>query len=99
MAKGATMRRRVALWRRGARAVRGLWPDRNPVRRRVDRVEAAIVGALLAAFLAGAPFAAIAAGHAGYRMGHQAASSERSWHQVSAVLLASVPVAWGSRFE
>ena len=93
------MGRRMVSGTRAARAVRGLWPDRNLVRRRVDRVEAAIVGALLAAFLAGAPFAAIAAGHAGYRWAARAAGSQRSWHQVSAVLLTSVPASWGSRYE
>jgi hypothetical protein len=42
---------------------RGLWPDGNPLRRRCDRAEAAIMGGLLAAFLAGAPAVAVATAH------------------------------------
>ena len=41
---------------RAARTVRGLWPDRNPLRRTLDRIEAAIAGGLAVAFLAGAPW-------------------------------------------
>ena len=44
------------------RLLRGRRLDRNPLRRGSDRVETAIAGVLLAAFLAGAPFAAHAAG-------------------------------------
>ena len=54
---------------RAARAVRGLWPDRNPLRRTMDRVEAMVAGGLVVAFLAGAPLAAVAAGHAVYGAG------------------------------
>jgi hypothetical protein len=42
---------------------RGLWPDGNPLRRRCDRAEAAMMGGLLAAFLAGAPAVAVATAH------------------------------------
>jgi hypothetical protein len=72
------------------RQVRRWRPDRNPLRRRLDRVETVVLGVLLAAFLAGAPFAALAAGswtHAGLlreAQGHSAA-----WHQVPATLLQS----------
>jgi hypothetical protein len=45
-----------------SRLLRGQRPDRNPLRRGSDRAETAILGVLLAAFLAGAPFAAHAAG-------------------------------------
>ena len=44
------------------RLLRGRRLDRNPLRRRSDRAETAVLGVLLAAFLAGAPFAAQAAG-------------------------------------
>jgi hypothetical protein len=37
------------------RLLRGLRPDRNPVRRRSDRAETALLGVLLSTFLAGAP--------------------------------------------
>jgi len=33
------------------RVARGLWPDRNPLRRTSDRAEAAMVALLIAAFL------------------------------------------------
>ena len=82
------MRRRLAVVAaRAARVVRGLWPDRNPLRRSVDRLEAAIVGGLAVAFLAGAPLAAVAAAHAAYSYGARGAD----WHRVPAVLLATAP--------
>ena len=43
---------------RAIRVVRGLWPDRNPLRRTLDRIEGVIVGGLAVVFLAGAPLAA-----------------------------------------
>jgi hypothetical protein len=68
--------------------LRGFWPDRNPLRRRCDRVEAVLLGALLAAFVVGAALAALAAG----RWAHDSALHTRraelhTWHQVQAVLL------------
>jgi hypothetical protein len=61
----------IAAW--AVRAVRGLWPNRNPLRRTVDRAEAVVVAALAVAFLAGAPLAAVAAGHHAYdRHDHRA---------------------------
>ena len=58
MAGGALPRvtRRGRLWR-------GLWPGRNPLRRACDRVEAAFVAGLLAAFLIAAPVLALFAAH------------------------------------
>jgi hypothetical protein len=53
------MRRLVGVGAWAGRAVRGLWPDHNPLRRRLDRIEAAVVGGLVVAFLAGAPLAAL----------------------------------------
>jgi hypothetical protein len=84
--------RPVAVVARAARAVRGLWPDRNPLRRTVDRVEAMVVGGLVVAFLAGAPLAAIAAGHVIYSVGSRTAQSQQAtWRQVPAVLAATAP--------
>ncbi len=75
-----------ALW------LRGLWPDRNPLRRASDRLAAAIVGMTLLAFLVGAPIAALAAGRwAGGAALHVARSQHASWRQVPAVLLANAP--------
>jgi hypothetical protein len=77
---------------RPVRAVRGLWPDRNPLRRSLDRAEAAIVAGLAVAFLAAAPVAAVIGGHLVYGIASRNASAQRSWHPVPAVLLASAAV-------
>ncbi len=72
-----------ALW------LRERWPDRNPLRRASDRVEAALVAATLVLFLAGAPLLALFAWHwadaAALRVQHR---QQLTWHRVSAVLLA-----------
>jgi hypothetical protein len=44
------------------RFVRGLRFDRNPLRRTTDRVETSVLALLVAVFLLGMPFAALAAG-------------------------------------
>ena len=87
------MRRRLAVvGTRAARVVRGLWPDRNPLRRTLDRVEGVVVGGLAPAFLAGAPLAAAAAGHLTYMYGARTAHAQQAaWHQVPAVLLVNAP--------
>jgi len=78
---------------RAARAVRGLWPDRNPLRRTLDRIEAVVAGGLIVAFLAGAPLAALTTEHAVYRIWSRTADAQQAtWHRVPAVLLAAVPV-------
>ena len=70
--------------------LRGLWPDRNPLRRRFDRVETVILAGLLAAFLMGAPIAGLVAGRWAYGSALQARRTELSAsHHVSAVLLTS----------
>ena len=76
----------VAAW--AARALRGLWPDRNPLRRTIDRAEAALMAGLAVAFLAGVPLAAVAAGHYAYSYASRTAAA---WHQVPAKLLTTVP--------
>ena len=74
---------------RARRAIRLLWPDRNPLRRTVDRAEAAILAALALVFLATAPLAVILTGHIAYSDGARRAFAERiAWQQVPAVLLA-----------
>ncbi|HXZ72862.1 MAG TPA: hypothetical protein VEH31_18595 [Streptosporangiaceae bacterium] len=83
---------RAAIVAWAARAVRGLWPDRNPLRRTIDRVEAGVAAGLAAAFLAGAPLAAVAAGHYAYSYASRTAASERgAWHEVPARLDTTVP--------
>jgi hypothetical protein len=63
--------------------------DRNPLRRRADRLEAAVFAGLLAGFLVGAPVLAIVAGRVtdGNELREQ--HSERAWRQVPATLLVS----------
>ena len=87
-------RRSAAAAARVVRVARGLRPDRNPLRRAVDRVEAIAVAGLAVAFLAGAPVAALAAGHIAYSIGSRTASAQQAaWHRAPAVLLAAVPAA------
>ena len=79
----------VAAW--AARVVRGLWPDRNPLRRTIDRVEAVVVAGLAVVFLAGAPLAAVAVGrYADNHASRTAAAQRAAWHQVPAKLLTTV---------
>jgi hypothetical protein len=87
------MRRRLAVVaERATRVIRGLWPDRNPLRRTVDRAEGVIVAVLAVVFLAGAPLAAAAAGNLAYSVGSRSAHAQRAaWHQVPAVIVATIP--------
>jgi hypothetical protein len=67
--------------------VRRWRPDGNPLRRTADRVEAAVMAMLIAAFLVGAPLAALAAGRAAAVTGSRIEHAQAGWHQVAAVLL------------
>ena len=79
-----------------ARLLRARRLDRNPLRRGSDRAETVVLGALFAAFLAVAPFAAHAAGSWGYASAARAAQAQRaSLHQVTATLLRHEPVLSG----
>jgi hypothetical protein len=67
------------------RFVRGWLPDRNPLRRPCDRAETAVLAALVIAFFAVAPFAAMACGAWVHAMGHRVqATQQASWYQVPA---------------
>src|SRR5215813_3635240 len=84
-----------ARWRR---FIRGRKLDRNPLRRTCDRVETVILAGLMAAFLAGAPFAV----QAGGRMAHDAArhleqSQQATRTRVAAVTLEPMPPQGQSR--
>jgi len=82
-----TRQRNIRVTRLG-RFVRGRRPDRNPLRRASDRAETAVLALLVIAFLAAAPFAALAAGSWTLAMGHQAQLAERaSSYQVAARVL------------
>ncbi len=74
------------------RLFRGLRPDRNPLRRRSDRAETAMLALLLATFLAAAPFAAQAAGSWIYATSAREAQAQQAVsHQVPATLLQAAP--------
>jgi hypothetical protein len=63
--------------------------DRNPLRRSTDRVETAVLALLVAAFLIGAPFAALATGTWVHGMARQTQLAQQaSRSQVTAVVLA-----------
>jgi hypothetical protein len=73
------------------RLARGLRLDRNPLRRGSDRAETAMLGALLAAFLAGAPLAAHTAGSWIHAVStREAQAQQAALHQVQATLLQAV---------
>jgi hypothetical protein len=69
------------------RQVRGLRPDRNPLRRRIDRAEAYLLAGLFAAAAAGTPLAAQAASRAAYAGALRTQQEQlASSHQVKATL-------------
>jgi hypothetical protein len=71
------------------RAARGVRPDRNPLRRRSDRVEAFIFGGLVVAAAAGAPVAATMAGNWAYADTARAAQlQQETRHPAWATLVA-----------
>lgn len=75
------------------RLLRGLRPDRNPLRRGSDRAESVVLAALLAAFLAGAPFVALASGYwASASAVHEAQAQRASLSQVTATLMRKAPI-------
>jgi len=63
----------------------------NPLRRKVDRMEAGIFAGLLVTFLIGAPLLAVAAGSWEYGAAVAEQHAQRSVHLVTAVLLQDVP--------
>jgi hypothetical protein len=66
----------------------------------MDRVEALIMGGLVVAFLAGAPLAAIAAGHVAYSVGSRTAHAQQvTWRQVPAVLAATAPASGFRQYQ
>jgi hypothetical protein len=72
--------------------LRGLLPDRNPLRRAADRFESAAVAALTVIFLAGAPLAGMAVGQWAYSSAARIAHSQSAaLHRVAAVILQDVP--------
>jgi hypothetical protein len=87
MRLGRTVRARNTQSRWLGRLIRGLRPDRNPLRRTSDRVESYLLAGLLVAALAGAPFAVRAASHAAYAGALRAEQAQlAALHQVRAVI-------------
>ncbi len=75
-----------------ARLVRGRRLDRNPLRRGSDRAETIVLGALLAGFLAAAPFAVHTAGSWTYATSAREAQAQRATlRQVPATLMQTSP--------
>jgi hypothetical protein len=75
-----------------SRLVRRWRLDRNPLRRATDRAETAVLALLVAAFLVGAPFAALATGAWVHGAARQAQlAQEASRRQVTAVVLSVTP--------
>jgi hypothetical protein len=73
--------------RQPGRAAPFLWPDRNGLRRRWDRIESAVLIGLAALFLVAGPAAAIAAGRAADRAVLGQARGEQAWRRVTATLI------------
>jgi hypothetical protein len=70
-----------------SRVARGLWPDRNPLRRTCDRAQTYLLAGLFLAAAAGAPVAAEVASHAAYAASVRAEQAQLGTvHQVRAVL-------------
>ena len=81
------MRARNTQARWAGRLVRGLRPDRNPLRRTSDRVETCLLAGLFVVAAAGAPFAVQAASQAAYSGALRAEQVQLATrHQVRAVL-------------
>ena len=66
--------------------------DGNSLRRRTDRIAVYGTIGLLVMFLVATPILAISAGHWAYRWSISQQQGQRSWHQVTAVLLQKAPV-------
>jgi hypothetical protein len=80
-----------------ARAIRGLWPDGNPLRRSSDRAEAGMLAVLIVAFLVGAPLIALIAWQLTFSATFTTVQAQHAgWRQVPAVLLDDAP---GSGFS
>jgi hypothetical protein len=68
------------------------WPGRHPLRRTIDRIEAMVIIALVVAFLAAAPFAAMAtSAWTGQNAAAAAREDQASVHPVAAVVVRGVP--------
>jgi hypothetical protein len=74
-----------------ARQARRLGLDRNPLRRRTDRIESSVAAGLLALFLIGAPLFGVLAGRWAQQGGLREQRAQLAWHKTPAILMASAP--------
>lgn len=88
---GGRRPRSRAVRRRIRRLAGWIAADGNPLRRRVDRIEASVKVILVVAFLVLAPLLAPVAWHLATADGMRQVRQERSWREVRAVLLRSAP--------
>jgi hypothetical protein len=73
--------------------LRRLRPDRNPMRRTPDRIQALLRAVLLALLVLGGPIATAYAGHAVYVSGLRTGRAQAAaWHRVPAVVLHAKPI-------
>jgi hypothetical protein len=70
---------------------------RNPLRRRIDDVEAAVMVGIVVLFLLAAPLVSILTGHLADAAGLREQRSERAWRPVQAVLEQSASAGLGSQ--
>ena len=69
------------------RLARRLGLDRNPLRRRTDRIETWIMAGLLVLFLVGVPLAWFGVGRWAQQAGQDEQRAQQSWHPVPAVVV------------
>lgn len=81
----------TAAWQSTRGLIRRFRPDRNPLRRTADRVEAAILAVLAVILLAAGPLAGIAAVDKAAAAGARAGHAQAGWHQTMAVVLLGTP--------
>lgn len=81
----------TAAWQSMRGLIRRFRPDRNPLRRTADRVEAAIMAVLAVILLAAGPLAGIAAVDRAAAAGARAGHAQAGWHQTMAVVLLGAP--------
>jgi hypothetical protein len=76
---------------RAVQLARRLGFDRNPLRRRWDRIETWIMAGLLALLLAGVPLTWIGVGRWVLQGGQREERAQQAWHAVPAVVLRGAP--------
>ena len=74
-----------------ARAARRWRPDRNPLRRRWDRIETWLMTGLFALFLAGIPVSWLGAGRWAHQAGLSEQRAQRDWRERPGVVLSGAP--------